>query len=148
MVRTLQARRETYEPMAEPRVDGRRRVAIAHLLPEIDCGRFPIKRVVGETVVVEADVFCDSHDLVACQILYCQDGSEFRSSPMKPVGNDRWRGEFLVTALGDYRYTVEAWIDRFHSWRRDLDKRISARQDVSIDLLVGAELVERAARRA
>ena len=134
--------------MLDPPFDVRRRVVIARLSPEIECGMFAIKRVVGEAVTVEADVFSDSHDLVACQILYCQDGSEMVTSPMRPLGNDRWRGEFLVTGLGEYRYTVEAWIDRFQTWRRDLEKRISARQDISVDLLVGADLIERAARRA
>ena len=134
--------------MVDPLFDGRRRVVIARVSPEIDSGRFAIKRVVGEAVTVEADVFSDSHDLVACQILYCQDGAQVRSSPMRPLGNDRWRGEFLVTGLGEYRYTVEGWIDRFQTWRRDLEKRISAGQEISVDLLVGAELIEWAARRA
>jgi starch synthase (maltosyl-transferring) len=67
---------------------------------------------------------------------------------MKPLGNDRWRGEFSVANLGRYQYTVEGWIDRFETWRRDLEKRISAAQDVSVDLLIGAELIEGAANRA
>src|SRR5215510_13474883 len=134
--------------MLEPSIDGRHRVVIARLSPEIDCGRFAIKRVIGETVVVEADVFADSHDQVACQILYWQDGHEVQTSPMRPLGNDRWRGEFSVTELGAYRYTVEGWIDHFETWRRDLEKRISGGQDVSVDLLIGAGLIERAASRA
>ena len=134
--------------MVDPPFDGRRRVVIARLAPEIDCGRFAIKRVVGEAVTVEADVFSDSHDLVACRILYSEDGSELRTSPMKPLGNDRWRGEFSVTRPGEYRYTVEGWIDRFQTWRRDLEKRIAAEQDISVDLLAGADLIQRAARRA
>ena len=134
--------------MPELPIDGRQRVIVTRVLPEIDCGRFAIKRVVGETVIVDADVFADGHDLVACRILYSQDGHELQSSSMKPLGNDRWRGEFTVTELGRYCYTVEAWIDRFETWRRDLEKRISARQDVSVDLLIGADLIERAAGRA
>lgn len=134
--------------MPEAQVDGRQRVVVARLSPEVDCGRFAIKRVVGEAVVVEADVFGDSHDQVACRILYWQDGHEALTSPMRPLGNDRWRGEFLVTELGTYRYTVEGWIDRFETWRRDLEKRISGGQEVSVDLLIGAALIERAAERA
>lgn len=134
--------------MPEPQVDGRQRVVVARLSPEVDCGRFAIKRVVGEAVVVEADVFGDSHDQVACRILYWQDGHEALTSPMRPLGNDRWRGEFLVTELGTYRYTVAGWIDRFETWRRDLEKRISGGQEVSVDLLIGAALIERAAERA
>jgi len=129
-------------------MDGRHRVVIARLSPEIDCGRFAIKRIIGETVVVEADVFGDSHDQVACRILYWQDGHVVQTSPMRPIGNDRWRGEFLVTEPGAYRYTVEGWIDHFETWCRDLEKRISAGQDVSVDMLIGAGLIERAAARA
>ena len=129
-------------------MDGRHRVVIARLSPEIDCGRFAIKRIIGETVVVEADVFGDSHDQVACRILYWQDGHEVQTSPMRPIGNDRWRGEFLVTEPGAYRYTVEGWIDHFETWCRDLEKRISAGQDVAVDVLIGAGLIERAGERA
>jgi starch synthase (maltosyl-transferring) len=129
-------------------VDGRRRVAIARVSPEIDCGRFPIKRVVGETVNVESDVFADSHDQVACQILYWQNENGVRTSPMKPLGNDRWAGQFSVSELGQYHYTVEAWIDRFQTWRLDLQKRMGAQQDVSVDLLIGADLIERSAQSA
>ena len=129
-------------------IDGRQRVIVARVSPEIECGRFAIKRVVGETVIVEADVFADGHDLVFCQILYKQNGHELEASPMKSLGNDRWRGEFTVRELGSYCYTVEGWIDRFATWRGDLEKRISAGQDVSVDLLIGADLIERAAARA
>jgi starch synthase (maltosyl-transferring) len=141
-------RREIFEPMAELSIDGRKRVIVARVSPEVDCGRFAIKRVVGETVIVEADIFADGHDQVAGQILYKRDGHELQASPMKPLGNDRWRGEFTVTKLGGYCYTVEGWIDRFETWRRDLEKRISARQDISVDLLIGANLIERAAAQA
>jgi starch synthase (maltosyl-transferring) len=134
--------------MVKPTMEGRHRVVIARVSPELDCGRFALKRVVGETVVVEADVFGDSHDLVACQILYWQNGHELQTSPMRLLRNDRWRGEFSVTELGGCRYTVEGWIDHFETWRRDLEKRISVGQDVSFDLLIGAALIERAAARA
>ncbi len=129
--------------------DGRRRVAIESVSPQIDCGRFPIKGVVGEAVVVEANVFADGHDQVACQVLYLREGDkEWQSSPMTPEGNDRWRGAFSVPEAGRYEYTVEGWIDRFQTWRDGLAKRIDAGQDVHVDLLIGAELIEGAARRA
>jgi starch synthase (maltosyl-transferring) len=134
--------------MPEPTRDGRLRVVIGRLSPEIDGGRFAIKRVAGEKVVVEADVFADGHDQVSCQILYWRDENQPQVSPMKPLGNDRWRGEFSVAELGKYRYTVEGWVDRFQTWRKDLEKRIAAKQDVSVDLLIGAGLIEAAAGRA
>jgi starch synthase (maltosyl-transferring) len=132
----------------EQTANGRHRVVIQCVSPEIDCGRFAIKRVVGETVIVEADVFVDGHDQAACQILYWQDNAKLQWSPMKTLGNDRWRGQFTVTSVGRYQYSLEAWIDRFRTWRDDLEKRISAGQEVHVDLLIGAQLIERAAARA
>jgi starch synthase (maltosyl-transferring) len=145
---TTATQREIDTAMPDLPSDGRQRVIVARVSPEIDCGRFAIKRVVGESVIVEADVFADGHDLVFCQILYKQNGHELQASPMKSLGNDRWRGEFTVRELGSYCYSVEGWIDRFATWRRDLEKRILAGQDVSVDLLIGADLIERAAARA
>jgi starch synthase (maltosyl-transferring) len=134
--------------MAEHRVDGRHRVVIERVQPEIDGGRFAIQRIVGDTVIVEADVFADGHDQVACQILYWLDNEKPRSSPMKPLGQDRWRGEFPVEKLGRYQYTIEGWIDHFETWRGELVKRVAAAQNVSIDLLIGSELIEDAAANA
>jgi len=129
--------------------DGRGRVVIERVSPQIDCGRFPIKRVVGEAVVVEADVFADGHDQVTCQVLYSRGGDkEWQSSPMTPLGNDRWRGAFSVAKAGRYEYTIEGWIDRFQTWRDGLAKRIAAGQNVHVDLLIGAEVIEAAAARA
>src|SRR5690606_36337885 len=90
--------------------DGRRRVVIESVRPEVDCGRFPAKRVVGDLVVVEADVFTDGHDRIACRLKYRGPGeAEWRETPMEPLANDRWRGRFQVDTLGRYEYTVAAW---------------------------------------
>ena len=124
-------------------------MAIEEVKPEIDCGRFPIKRTVGETVVVEADVFADGHDALACFLLYRREpDQEWTEVPMEPLPNDRWRGRFVVSDLCGYRYTLEGWVDRFQTWRRDLEKRVRAGQEVSADLLMGARLLEETARRA
>jgi starch synthase (maltosyl-transferring) len=128
---------------------GRRRVVIEGVQPEIDGGRFPIKRVLGETVVVEADVFADGHDVLACELRHRTEGTErWTDLPMEALPNDRWRATFTVTELGRYRYTIRGWVDRFATWRRGLAAKVEAKQDVSVDLLVGADLVEQAARRA
>jgi starch synthase (maltosyl-transferring) len=129
--------------------DRRRRVVIGGVTPEVDCGRFPIKRVVGESVVVEADVYADGHDAVACDLLYRRSGeAEWQHLPMRPLVNDRWQAEFTVTAGGRWEYSVEGWVDAFRSWRRDMAKRIEAEQDVAVDLLAGVRLVEQASARA
>jgi starch synthase (maltosyl-transferring) len=126
--------------------DGRKRVVIEGVKPEIDAGRFPIKRVVGETVAVEADVFTDGHDVVAAVLLHRREGQiTWDETPMTPLVNDRWRAEFPVPAVGRYQYTVRGWVDRFLTWRRDLGKRLKAGQNVDVDLLIGAELIEQVA---
>jgi starch synthase (maltosyl-transferring) len=137
------------EPLGKLQPDGRNRVVVEGVRPEIDSGRFPIKRVLGEEVVVEADVFVDGHDELSCRILYRHTSDrDWRLSPMTSLGNDRWRGKFRVSELGQYEYTVEGWIDRFGTWRRDLMKRISAGQDIAVECLIGAALLEESADRA
>jgi starch synthase (maltosyl-transferring) len=124
-------------------------VVVEGLWPEIDAGRFPIKRTPGEDVWVEADVFADGHDLVAAALRYRAGADpEWREVRMEPIGNERFRGHFAVRDLGEYRYTVVGWVDRFESWRRDLRKKDDAGLDLTVDLLVGAELATAAARRA
>ena len=129
--------------------DGRQRAVIEHVTPEIDGGLFAIKRVVGETVAVEADIFADGHDLLSAVLKYkSAESGDWTETPMQPLGNDRWRAEFRVEALGQYFYTFEAWIDRFRTWRSGIEKKIAAGQDVASDLLAGAALVQEAVRRA
>ncbi|MEX0804556.1 MAG: alpha-1,4-glucan--maltose-1-phosphate maltosyltransferase [Candidatus Binatia bacterium] len=125
------------------------RVVIEGVQPEIDCGRFPAKRVVGDDVTVEADIFTDGHDALAARLLYrAERQSEWRETAMEPLVNDRWRGVFQVTELTDYHYTVQAWVDRFKSWRQGFSKKVAVEQDVALELIEGAELVGEAARRA
>lgn len=129
--------------------DGRQRVVIDAVRPIVDGGRFAIKRVEGERVVVEADIFADGHDELSALLLYRRGTIEsWVELPMQPTVNDLWRAEFKVTELGDYYYTVQAWVDRFKSWRQGHSKKLAAEQDVSVDLLIGAELVALAAKRA
>ena len=140
---------ETDHPgMPEDRV-GRARVIIEGVAPEIDAGRYPIKRVVGEKVVVEADIFADGHDVLSARLLYRQAGeTEWHETPMIPLVNDRWRAEFEVTQIGRAWYCLEAWVDHFKTWRRDTEKKKNAGQDISVELLIGARLLEEAAERA
>lgn len=130
-------------------VDGRKRVAIENLTPVVDAGRFPVKRVMGETVIVEADIFSDGHDEVTALLLYRREGEfQWHKCPMQPLGNDRWRGTFTVDELGSYRYTVEGYVDHFVTWKKDLQKKYRAGQDIGTDLRIGMELIRLAAERA
>ena len=220
---------------------GTRRVVVERVQPEIDAGRFPIKRVVGETVFVSADVFADGHDLLAGVVKYrCipaappseksalerpagppsagpaprtegrPDSASYAPAagpaprtegrpgsasyapaagpaprtegrpgsashapaagpaprtegrpgsashapadpawlevPLVALDDDRWGAAFTVTELGEYEYTVEAWVDRFASWLKGLVAKADARQDVSSELLEGAQLIESVVR--
>ena len=118
--------------------------------PELDAGRYPVKRVVGDTFEVRADILKDGHDLLSARIRYSGPGDvEWRTVPMHYEQNaDQWIGGFKVDRAGRWVYTVEAWTDRFGTWRSELQKKVGAGQDVSSELLEGAELVDAVARRA
>lgn len=96
------------------------RVIIENITPQVDCGRFAAKRVLGDTVVVEADVFTDGHDKVRCMLLHrAESETEWQETPMTALGNDRWRASFVPKDIGPYRYTVKAWLEPLLAWQRE-----------------------------
>ena len=125
-------------------------VVIENLQPLIDGGRYPIKRIVGEDLVVEADIFKDGHDVVAAILKWRVVGKRaWRETPMKFVDNDRWRGVCTLYDQDIHEYTVEAWTDTFRSWQTEWVKKFEAGiTDLRSEALEGAALVEAAARRA
>jgi starch synthase (maltosyl-transferring) len=128
--------------------DGRMRVIIENIYPEIDNGRFAAKRVAGDIVSVEADIFTDGHDALSARLIYRHESeSAWSVAPMKPQVNDRWRGEFAATQLGRYYFTVMGWVDHFKSWARDLEKRVAAGQDITVDREIGARMLDEAGAR-
>jgi starch synthase (maltosyl-transferring) len=134
--------------MAKPK-EGRSRVVVEHVEPQIDCGLFPIKRTVGDLVSIEADVFGDGHDHVRARLLFKEEGaSSWESIEMLPLGNDRWRGVFPVDKIGRYRYTVVGEIDHFETWQSDLKKRVEAGQDLAVPFATGGALLEQVQLRA
>src|SRR4051812_30929184 len=125
------------------------RVIIENVKPEIDRGQFPIKRVVGEEVAVEADIFAEGHDVLKAVLKHRPLGStEWVEVSMASLPNDRWTGSFTVGKQGRFEYTVEGWVDRFASWFYELGKKAEAGQDVQSELLEGAQLIREAATRA
>jgi starch synthase (maltosyl-transferring) len=126
-----------------------RRVVIEAVEPEVDSGKFPIKRCVGDRVRVQADIFADGHDQLGARLLFRQaDDSTWQDTPMRLVENDRWAGEFQVSDLGRYVYTIIGWVDTYGTWAADLAKRAKAGADISVDVLRGVELLQSAAERA
>lgn len=125
------------------------RIQISLVRPEIEGGRYPIKRVVDDIIQVTADIVVDGHNALAAVLLYKEETqAEWSETPMEHHINDRWQAQFKASRLGRWQYTVEAWTDDFASWQRDLQKRVNAAQDVAIDLLIGLDLVKKAAKRA
>jgi starch synthase (maltosyl-transferring) len=135
--------------ITKPVEDGRRRVVIEGVSPEIDGGKFPAKRTVGDLVRVEADIFTDGHDSVSAVVAYRHESSStWQEQRMRALVNDRWTGDFRVSQLGRYRYTIHGWVDHWETWRRDLLKRIQANTDTPLDYLIGANFIDEAAERA
>src|SRR5438552_6970368 len=125
-------------------------VVIENLQPLIDGGRYPIKRIVGEDLVVDADIFKDGHDVVAAVLKWRVLGKRaWRETPMSFVDNDRWRGVCTLYDEAIHEYTVEAWTDTFRSWQREFTTKFEAGLSaLQSEALEGAALVEAAAPRA
>ena len=125
-------------------------VVIENLQPLIEGGRYPIKRIIGEDLVVEADIFKDGHDVVAAVLKWRVLGKHaWRETPMNFVDNDQWRGVCTLYDEAMHEYTVEAWTDTFRSWQAEFAKKFEAGiSDLRSEALEGAALVEAAAKRA
>ncbi len=118
------------------------RILIEDVWPEIDAGRYPIKRVVGDEVTVWADIFRDGHDKIRAVLKYAFEKEDWRETPFSFFDNDRWMANFRPDRVGRWRYTVEAWTDHFESWRADLVKKQEAGQKIAVELVEGERLVE------
>ena len=127
---------------------------LAHLTiecvtPELDCGRYPVKRFVGDVLQVSADVFKDGHDVLAAQIVVRSPEDPAWSVPMRYDQDlDRWFGEVPLDRMGRWHYTVEAWSDAWETWRAGFRKKVDAGVDVRVELKEAAQLIRAAARRA
>jgi starch synthase (maltosyl-transferring) len=133
--------------------DGRERVLIEAIEPCLGGGVYAVKRVIGDRVVVSADLVADGHDIIAGELLIRSpappgEPRTERAIALEALGNDRFRASFVVDALGRHEYAIRAWVDHYASYRRGLLRKLEAAQDIDIDLLVGAELVAAAAARA
>ena len=123
-------------------------IVIEHLRPELDGGRYPVKRIVGETFDVTADIFKEGHDTLAGILRYKIQGSkDWQESPMQHIDNDRWAGSFVLTENTRYVYTVGAYVRSFETWRQELKKKHGVVEDLSSELLEGAAQVKEAMNR-
>jgi starch synthase (maltosyl-transferring) len=120
------------------------RIQIEEVYPELDAGRYPVKRVIGERFEVWADLFRDGHDRLRGVVKYAPEGEDWREVPLNLFDNDRWVARFALDRIGRWRYTIEAWTDHFESWRDEVEKKRAAGQDVALELAEGRALVEAA----
>ena len=124
------------------------RLVVEGVTPRVDGGDYPVRRIVGEEVVVEADVFADGHEQLAVELQWRtldQDG--WSAVAMEELGNDRWRAAFPLDRLGRYEFVVEGWLDVYAGFRRDFRKKREAKVAQPVDVMEGVELVKRAAKR-
>ncbi|HEX5396152.1 MAG TPA: alpha-1,4-glucan--maltose-1-phosphate maltosyltransferase, partial [Candidatus Limnocylindria bacterium] len=136
------------EPGSEA-IGTRRTLLIEHVLPEIDGGRHPVKRIVGDSLRVTADILGDGHDMLdSALLLRADDEDAWREAPMRLVDNDRWAGEIPLERNRWHRYTIEAWRDEWGTWRDGLLKKVEAKVAVPSELAEGRLMLEAAARRA
>jgi starch synthase (maltosyl-transferring) len=120
------------------------RIQIEEVYPELDGGRYPVKRIVGELFEVWADLFRDGHDKLRAVVKYRHEDEAWRETPFVFYDNDRWVGRFRLDAVGLWRYTIEAWTDHFESWRDEVEKKLAAGQNIDLELVEGRDIVEAA----
>jgi starch synthase (maltosyl-transferring) len=126
--------------------NGKQRVIITNVSPQVEGGEFPAKGVVGEQIAITADIFGDGHDEIAASIfIRPAESEEWVELPMHFVINDYWKATFVPSGIGFYQYKIQAWIDHFKTWSKGLQKKAAAGQDIRIELEIGAQLLERAA---
>jgi len=125
------------------------RVAIEEVSPSVDGGRFAAKAVAGHRFVVEADIFCDGHDVLRAALLTRRhDGADWSEAPMRPIGNDRWRAVATFDEIGAHAFTIRAWRDLFATWQAEVTKKHDAGLSLTLELQEGRALVENTADTA
>jgi starch synthase (maltosyl-transferring) len=124
---------------------GKQRVIISNVSPEIEHGRFPAKAIVGELLQISADIFSDGHDEISASVyIRTPNDKSWVEQPMFAGPNDRWTVAFTPGKTGYYQFRLEAWIDHYKTWSRGLKKKFDAEQDIEVELQIGAQLLEQA----
>ena len=119
-----------------------RRIYIEDIYPAVYAGRFPIKRIAGETVEVWADIFRDGHAVLAAELLWRPEAAnKWSRVPMLSRSNDRWSASFTPAKPGRYVYAIEAWTDEFATWRRDFIAKREAGMDVALEIAEGRNIL-------
>ncbi|MCB0643634.1 MAG: alpha-1,4-glucan--maltose-1-phosphate maltosyltransferase, partial [Phaeodactylibacter sp.] len=124
----------------------RTRVRIEAVKPQLDGGRYPIKRIVNERVDVTANIFGDGHDTVRAALLYRMAGKKsWEEIFMTPLGNDAWGATFRPDKEGNYEYKIEGWIDHLSNWYNGFLKKYEAGQHMGVELQIGTGFLRKTA---
>lgn len=153
-VRILQARRSN--PITIPPTEATPkklatapRIVIDNVTPSVDQGRFAARRVVGEPVIVEADVFADGHEMLGVELLWrSADRRDWLRSPMRLLNNDRWRTTIHPERIGRYEFTIEAWIDRYGTLARDIELKRTANAEFAYETAEARAILDRVSKLA
>jgi starch synthase (maltosyl-transferring) len=121
------------------------RMVIEGVSPEIDGGRFAVKRTENEPLIVEADIYCDGHEQLGAAVVYGAAGGELREKQFTFVENDRWQAEIAFETPGPHRFSVIAWRDLYATWRYEAEKKKAAGLDIALELTEGRQLIVDAA---
>jgi starch synthase (maltosyl-transferring) len=124
-------------------------ILFENIVPSVDGGRYPAKRIVGDVCIVEADILRDGADVLRAQLRWWKEGeSQPTLAPLVPLVNDRWQGRFYLNEVADYRFTLEAWTDPFASWREGLQRFAAVEKHLGSEIQEGIRLVAAAAQQA
>ncbi|MBO0735316.1 MAG: DUF3416 domain-containing protein [Alphaproteobacteria bacterium] len=148
VLRVAGAARSVHRVAQHPFWRPQSRIHIEEVYPELDGGRYPVKRLVGGVLEVWADLFRDGHDKLRAVVKYRHEEEEWREVAFDFFDNDRWVGRFRLDAVGLWRYTIEAWTDQFESWRDEFEKKCEAGQSIELELVEGRAVVEAALQQA
>lgn len=121
-------------------------MVITNISPKVEDGKFPAKAVMGDRIVIAADIFSDGHDAIAASA-YVRHATDrlWRELPMQFTTNDRWQTGFRAERTGMYVFKVTAWVDHYTTWKKGLKKKFKAGQDIRVELLIGAAMLRGAA---
>ena len=91
-----------------------RRIAIDRIEPDVDAGRFAVKRIIHRPITIRADIVCDGDDELSCSLhIRAPNTASWTILPLVSVGNDRWESEFIPDQLGIWEFTVSGRVDYF-----------------------------------
>lgn len=126
-----------------PQINGRQRVVITNIEPQVNNGSYPVKAIVEQPVCISASVFCDGHDILGAQVSIKHEREKlWQQLPLQPKGNDHWEAGFIPARTGRYTFQITGWIDHFATWRHAFIKKKTGGQATDTDLEIGIGLLD------